>query len=71
MSLCHFRRTHIGHTDISRWRCCRRAVTSIEYLDTVINEKVRVKVCRQHANMMIHRGHLYAPYCVKTKEVKT
>lgn len=52
------------------WRCSRKAVAPIIYVDTILKKVGRVRVCRQHANIILTKGHIYAPTCRGAKEVK-
>ena len=67
---CEFRRTEIGDGPVKRWRCSRRAVTRVQYEDTLLDKIETVQVCRQHANLMLTKGHIYAPTCRNIQELE-
>jgi hypothetical protein len=68
---CEFRRTEIGlDGPAKRWRCSRKAVTRVQYEDTLLDKIETVRVCRQHANHMLTKGHIYAPTCRNRHELE-
>ena len=68
---CVFQRSTISYDKPTiTWRCSRKAVATIIYEDTISKKMVRVRMCRQHANIILTKGHIYAPTCRGLGRVK-